>query len=96
VDLVLGLRMAGLGEALVLRARLLDVGRGALVEDFQQTGGADAGSDARAVARRLFPPPAGRSRWWLWAIGGGVVAAVVTALLVAGEDRTGIIHLGDL
>ena len=29
-------------------------------------------------------------------IGGGLVAAVATAILVAGEDRTGILHVGDL
>ncbi len=97
-DLVLSLRMAGLGKTHVIRARLFDVERGILVKDLQETGTGDSAEltgHARAVSRKLFPPPAKKSRWWLWSIAAAAAGAVAVALVVR-EDNTGIVHVGDL
>jgi hypothetical protein len=98
-ELVLSLRLAGLGNTHVIRARLLDVGRGILVKDLQETGagGADAlAGHARAVSHRLFPPPVEKRRWWLWALAGAAVAATTAAVVVTRGNDGGVIHVGDL
>jgi hypothetical protein len=98
-DLVLSVRLAGLGDTHVLRARLFDVERGILVKDLQETGAggqAALAGHARAVSRRLFPPPRKPSRWWLWTAAAAAIAATATVAIVTREDNAGIIHVGDL
>jgi len=97
-DLVLSLRLAGLGDTHVLRARLFDVDRGILIKDLQETGGGGEGAlatHARSVSRRMFPPPGEPSRWWLWS-GLAALAAATATIVIVSEGDPDVIHVGDL
>ena len=99
-DLVLSLRLAGLGDTHVIRARLIDVDLGMVVKDLQETGSGDRAEVAdhtRSLWRRAFPPPSSPRRWWIWAgIAATAVAGATLTVILTGEDTSGIVHVGDL
>jgi hypothetical protein len=103
VDRVLALRLAGLGDTHVVRARLLDATTGLLVQDLQETvvGERDAlAALAPRLLQRLFVPPLRPwyRQWWVWTAAAAVVAGTVTtvAVVAARGDDEDAVHLGDL
>ena len=103
-DLVLAVNLAVLGDAGVIRGRVIDTKEHLVLQELQETVGGDRDQildGSRQLARRLLPASdtPWYGRWWVWAAGALVVgAAVGAAVILAREDQrpSGAIRLGDL